>query len=232
LHAIGIDAVAVTGDGGRGWPARAPYGRVQGTYAVRRIPAAWIEQTRPGGLIVVPWGTRYANVNAVVRLRVDADGSARGRFTRLVEFMLDRRQRATWPAHEEYLPGGAWPATVRESETTLSLDELSAAEFVIGLRLPDIAHTVSLDDQGTTAVWLYGLTDRSWAVAFFCQDGCTEFDVLQDGPRSLWDEVEGACRWWEREDRPSETRFGLTAGPDGHRIWLDSPDRIISPTGM
>ncbi|GAA4632285.1 methyltransferase domain-containing protein [Actinoallomurus vinaceus] len=231
FSAIGIDAVVVTGDGGQGRPVNAPYDRVQSTYAVRRVPAAWIEQTRPGGLIVVPWGTRYANVNAVARLRVDADGAARGRFTRLVEFLLDRRQRTTSPAHEEYLPGGAWPATVRESGTTLPLDELSAAEFVIGLRVPDIAHTVSVDDQGTALFWLHGLTDRSWAVAFFCQDGRTEFDVLQDGPRSLWDEVEAACRWWEREHRPAATRFGLTAGPDGHQVWLDSPDRIVSLAG-
>lgn len=52
----------------------------------------WVEQTRPGGLIVVPWGTRWTNTAAVARLRV-ADDMAMGWFTRPVEFMLDRGQR-------------------------------------------------------------------------------------------------------------------------------------------
>lgn len=232
LEAIGTDAAVVVGDAGKGWPEDGPYDRVHGTFAVHQVPTAWLQQARPGGLIVVPWGTRYGNLNAVARLRVDADGTAGGRFTRLVEFMLDRRQRAPWPAHETYLPDGEWPAGVRESETTLSFDELSMAEFVVGLCVPDITYTLSRDDQGTTGVWLYGLKDRSWALVSFCQDGCREFDVLQDGPRSLWDEVEAACRWWEGEQRPDVTRFGLTVGPDSHRIWLDSPDRVVSPTGV
>ena len=45
----------ITGDGADGYPPGAPYDRVHSTCAVAQIPHAWIEQTRPGGLIVTPW---------------------------------------------------------------------------------------------------------------------------------------------------------------------------------
>ncbi|MEV4117085.1 hypothetical protein [Nonomuraea sp. NPDC049695] len=45
----------ITGDGLAGCPERAPYDRVHVTADVSRIPRAWIEQTRPGAMIVLPW---------------------------------------------------------------------------------------------------------------------------------------------------------------------------------
>jgi protein-L-isoaspartate O-methyltransferase len=228
LRAVGLPALVVAANGDDGWPGGAPYDRIQGTFAVRGIPAAWVEQTRPGGLIVVPWGTRYSNVNAIARLTVAGDGTASGRFTRLAEFMLDRQQRGTWPDHEEYLPGGEWPDDRRESQTTLTAEELAGAEFVIGLQVPDIVHAVSEEDDGSAAVWLYGLTDRSWAAVSWCTDGCTEFDVFEGGLRDLWREVETAYRWWTGAGQPDETRFGLTVSPEGQRVWLDFPERVVS----
>ncbi|MFE2523372.1 hypothetical protein ACFXEL_03980 [Streptomyces sp. NPDC059382] len=43
------------GDRNAGRQAAAPYDRVIATYAVDDVPWAWIEQTRPGGCLVVPW---------------------------------------------------------------------------------------------------------------------------------------------------------------------------------
>lgn len=47
-----------------------PYDRILVTVGIRRVPTAWIEQTRPGGVILAPWGTTYGNADAVVRLEV------------------------------------------------------------------------------------------------------------------------------------------------------------------
>jgi protein-L-isoaspartate O-methyltransferase len=224
LADAGWAPTVVTGDGAGGWAGRAPYDRVLATAGVRDVPAAWVAQTRPGGVIVVPWGTAYSQQDAIARLVVGEDGVASGRFTGPAGFMKLRGQRGVWPAHEDYLPGGRWPARVRESATTLGLDEVTGAvEWFVGLRVPRVVHTVHVGDDGTTTLLLYGLTDRSWAAVFFCADGCREFLVYQDGPRDLWDEVAAAVRWWTGRGRPDVTRFGMTVSAGGQVVWLDSP---------
>ncbi|MFC4032125.1 methyltransferase domain-containing protein [Streptomyces polygonati] len=56
LRAADIAVDVQVGDGAEGWPEGAPYDRVLATYAVERVPWAWVAQTRPGGRIVTPWG--------------------------------------------------------------------------------------------------------------------------------------------------------------------------------
>ncbi|MDH6579812.1 methyltransferase domain-containing protein [Kitasatospora sp. MAP5-34] len=50
----GVFPTLVVGDGLTGWPAGAPYDRIHSTAAVQHVPLPWLEQTRPGGLIVTP----------------------------------------------------------------------------------------------------------------------------------------------------------------------------------
>src|SRR5690625_874242 len=42
LASAGFAPLVVTGDGTQGWSARAPFGRVISTQAVKRVPSAWI----------------------------------------------------------------------------------------------------------------------------------------------------------------------------------------------
>jgi hypothetical protein len=161
---------------------------------------------------------------------VAGDGTASGPFTRGAGFMKLRAQRGTFPVHDEYLPGGEWPDDARESETTLTLEELTGpVEFAIGVRTHQITHTLHTGSDGTTTLLLYSTApgDRSWAAVFFCADGCTEFLVYSGGPRNLWDEVEAAYQWWTEAGRPETKRFGLTTGRDGEQVWLDEPSNPI-----
>jgi len=228
LAAAGYHPTVVTGDGAAGDESSAPYDRVQATYAVRRIPPAWIEQTRPGGLIVAPWVTPFTHIGAVARLTVTTPGHASGRFTRPAEFMHSRPERITWPDHADYVPPGSWPADTAESTTVISHDDLwgsacGIAEFVIGAMVPDVVATVNDGADDGRVAWLYSLTCRSWAVVFFDEDELSE--VYQGGGRRVWDEVEQAYFWWLGWGRPGLGRLGMTVGPDGQRVWLDSPDR-------
>jgi protein-L-isoaspartate O-methyltransferase len=226
---VGIRPKAVTGDGLLGYPPRAPYDRVLVTCGLRRIPYAWVEQTRPGGVILAPWGTDYSPQDASARLTVAGDGkSATGPFRGPVQFMKARSQRLAWPRHDEYVTD--WPGEAA-STTALTSDDLVGAafggvDFVLGLLVPECAHTVHTE-SGRGVAWFYGLGDRSWAVVRWA--GGTSAEVYQSGARRLWDEVEAAWHWWDGQGRPDVDRFGLTVSADGQRIWLDSPDNPLPP---
>lgn len=231
LIAVGAPVRMVIGDGRDGAAIDAPYDRVIATVGVRSIPAAWIAQTRPGGLIVAPWGTRYGNGDALVRLTVAGDGTALGNFVRPLEFMKVRSERTAWPNLADRLPA-SFPDGLEPSGTDVTLDGLRGekwgpTEFVIGLAVPDCAHA-ELADGNVTSVWFYGLTDDSWATVTF--DGQQAVSVYQGGSRRLWDEVESALRWWESAGRPGLERFGLTADGYGETPWLDEPANRVPQT--
>jgi protein-L-isoaspartate(D-aspartate) O-methyltransferase len=55
LAAAGYDRVTVIeGDGGDGWPAGAPYDRIELTVGAADIAPNWVEQLKPGGILVLP----------------------------------------------------------------------------------------------------------------------------------------------------------------------------------
>lgn len=55
LHAAGNDKIQVVqADGSNGWPAGAPYDRIELTVGTADIAAAWFDQLTPGGILVVP----------------------------------------------------------------------------------------------------------------------------------------------------------------------------------
>lgn len=233
LVRFGTHVRVVHGDGLIGCPDAAPYDRIVATCGLRSVPYAWVEQCRPGGVIVAPWGTHFGNADAVVRLVVAEDGrSASGRFTGPVEFMKLRAQRPPAVEHSAYVPNGVGEAA--ESVSTVPEDHFVADRFspqhlAMGAQLLDSVHVVADKREGARPVWFYGLGDRSWACVMF-RDGDTA-RVWQSGPRRLWDEAYAALRWWEGHDRPGFDRFGLTVDRDGERVWLDTPDQLVRPAG-
>ncbi|MFI6583118.1 methyltransferase domain-containing protein [Embleya sp. NPDC050493] len=228
LHAHGLHPTVVTGDGLLGYPPAAPYDRILATAGLREIPYAWVEQTVPGGVIVAPWGTRLTNADHVVRLVVADDGrSASGRFTTPVEFMKVRSQRPDRLDQAAYLPDG-FPGDAAVSVTTLTV---RAAGFEDAIRHPfmavaalSVGDCVLLVDRrgAAVSVWLYGLSDRSWAAALL-DDATPESVVYQSGSRRLWEELEAAYRWWTGAGGPTADRFGLTIDRRGEYTWLDVP---------
>ncbi len=136
LDAAGWHPRVVVGDGAKGHAGNAPYDRVLATVGLREVPGAWIEQTRPGGLIVAPWGTHYTHADAVVRLVV-RNGTASGRFARPVEFMKLRTQRLSLPPHGAYVPAGGGDGGADASVTGITESEFitppySALRFALG----------------------------------------------------------------------------------------------------
>ncbi|MEU0808006.1 methyltransferase domain-containing protein [Streptomyces sp. NPDC005970] len=203
----------VAGDGECGWADGAPYDRVLCTASLHRVPFAWVEQTRPGGLIVTPWKTTL-QPHGMACLRVSEDGgSASGHFGRPMSFMdLRGQRRPEFPLKDVYT-AESWDES-RDSRTDLDLsflDDNFHARFALGLRLPG----VHADWEGDA--WWFATAD-SWA---YVRDG----GVQQWGPRDLFAEVEGAYQWWRAAGQPELYEFGLTVTADQQVAWHADPDR-------
>ncbi|MGW5417115.1 protein-L-isoaspartate O-methyltransferase family protein [Actinomadura geliboluensis] len=81
----------VNRDGEQGAPERAPFDRVIATAAARTIPYTWVEQTRDGGRLVVPYsGPECAGALLVLDI---AGGTATGRAVGDAFFMPLRGQK-------------------------------------------------------------------------------------------------------------------------------------------
>jgi protein-L-isoaspartate(D-aspartate) O-methyltransferase len=221
LEKAGSKATVITGDGTVGYPDAAPYERVMATVGARTVPYSWVEQTRPGGRIVVPFVSRFYR-QAFLRLDVSTDGSASGKFDGSASFMRLRDQQddeAIWRI------GDVDDASVtRTRRYPIEPFEEFEAGFAVGLLLPDWVMGRRKEDGGTI-LRMSHLSSGSWATVTPKGDG--EYEVLHEGPRRLWEELDAACRWWVDAGRPDHRRFGLTVTKEGQDAWLDSPDQIV-----
>jgi len=227
LQSAGFVPLAVVGDGAAGFPMEARYDRVIATCSIGRVPYAWVEQTKPEGVIVAPWGPTYGG-EAIVRLNVHADGTASGRFLGSSAFMRLRAQRTERKHVREYLKGKPWPADGIRSTTALSPDDVGHWHimFAIGAQVADAFPWMESYKDGSYTLWLRDTAVMSWATVDF-EKYRTEFEVVQSGPRKLWDEVEKAYGWWDAQGRPGFDRFGLAVSAEGEAVWLDEPKNPV-----
>ncbi|MER6300237.1 methyltransferase domain-containing protein [Kitasatospora sp. NPDC001539] len=227
LASLGYAPTVVCGDGRLGWAPGQAYDRVVATCSVRRIPPAWIAQTRTGGTILAPWDSPWI-CGGLVQLTVGDDGSAAGRYSPDSAFMLMRTQRPDLLLFRDVVHDDHQP-----TESVTTLDPWSVADagvetqFALGLRLGDLWYAWHHDpevDGVATRLWVATTDGTSWAAVDW--DGTEDagrYTVWQHGPRRPWDEVEAAYQWWLDNGRPGPCRFGLTVRPDGeHRAWLDT----------
>ncbi|MFJ1596847.1 protein-L-isoaspartate(D-aspartate) O-methyltransferase [Streptomyces sp. NPDC088261] len=230
LQGVGFAPLAVVADGALGYRQNAPYDRVVATCSVGSIPHAWVEQTRPEGVIVAPWGPTYGG-EGVVRLVVGDDGTASGRFIGSSAFMRMRDQRTRRRHVRDYLNGQDWPAGGIVTTTELSPESVGEWQvmFALGVQVPDAFPWAETYDDGSYTLWLRDTAVTSWATVDYTKDRAV-FDVVQSGPRKLWEEVETAFRWWEAQDRPSFDRFGLTVTAESEVVWLDEPENAVPRT--
>ncbi len=224
LADAGYAPLVVTGDGAEGYAPEAPYDRITCTASVRAIPRPWIDQTRPGGVILTPWGTDYGD-DALTRLEVHEDRSASGRCGINVAFMRVRHQRRDFlePAADE-LDIAETTQTTRDGHELFEMVTFTRAAFTIGLRVPSCYFTVEDLDHDHRRIELHDVRSHSWSRVTLVR-GQDPWTVHQYGPRRLWDEVDAAYIWWRDAGKPTPDRYGLTVTPDGtHTVWIDAPD--------
>ncbi|MFC6082738.1 methyltransferase domain-containing protein [Sphaerisporangium aureirubrum] len=218
LKSAGHSPRLVVGDGAVGWADGAPYDRVHVTCGVRDMPHSWVRQTRPGGVIVVPWTPRWQGGHLTVLIAV-GDGTATGRFHGGVDFMLLRSQRRDLPRLE---------GDYRRSSTYLDPRRVvrspSGAHIAVAGLVPDVygAHADQAGGEFHLSLW----SEESDAQVHYAPD-YKRVAVLQRGSRDLWDEMAGAYLRWVSWGAPGRERLGLTVTPEGDYVWLDSPEHPI-----
>jgi len=221
LAKIGYRPVLGAVDGSGGLPDHAPYDRIIATCSVAAIPREWIEQTAPGGLILVDVEGQLSAGNLVLLRRGD-EPVAEGKF-------LDWYGRFMALRHDAASVGQSWPTVDRSGgeERSTAVDPVAldgGFRLLAQFRLPPgTLHTLTVDDGTPTATCLTN-RDGSWCAVDRAADESGRYRVHHAGPQDLWADVEHAHDEWATMGAPAWRRFGLTATPITQRVWLDNPD--------
>jgi protein-L-isoaspartate(D-aspartate) O-methyltransferase len=86
LESLGYRNVTVrAGDGRRGWPEQAPFDIVLAAAAPETVPAALVEQLRPGGRLIIPSGPAHGQ--ELLRIVKDESGRTRTEVAAAVRFV-------------------------------------------------------------------------------------------------------------------------------------------------
>ncbi|MGW5231823.1 ATP-grasp peptide maturase system methyltransferase [Streptomyces nodosus] len=210
LGRLGTFPTLLTGDGLLGDEGAAPYDRIIATCAVRTVPSAWLEQTRPGGQVLTTVGG-WLNASELVRLTVQEDGTASGPVLGgQVSFMLARPHLPP--------PLGLLPdlSAGRERETVIGADVLSdwTTRFVAQFAMPAAQHLMLKQGRHDEDV-LVDVETGSWA-ALHDEDG--RWIVRQGGPTPLWDVFEECLGRWHAAGTPAVEEATVRVTPEAQSL--------------
>ncbi|MFV2172547.1 methyltransferase domain-containing protein [Actinomadura sp. LOL_016] len=205
-------------DGALGCAGRAPFERVVATVAFERVPYAWVEQVRPGGVILAdvrPRGMTWAG--ALARLDVDEDGSACGPLVSCTWGFMSARAGVGRPGIPEVVHIDATSVRSRASEVGAEALNAPGLSLLVWHRLPGVNAFPDADGVQITT------PDGSWAQASTNRPARVEYG----GPADIWEQVEEAHAWWVAHGRPGVDDFGLTVGAEGQRLWFGEPGAVV-----
>ncbi|MEV6158475.1 methyltransferase domain-containing protein [Nonomuraea sp. NPDC052129] len=225
LGEAGAHPHLLVGDGAEGCLDRAPFDRVHVTCGIHTLPYAWIEQCRPGAVIVAPYCPGFG-ANHALQLTVLPDGTAQGGFPGFASYMMMRSQRTTYPPKPD-------AASLHQQSTRVDPRTIACAPPGATLAIAALTGLhlrTKKQDGGRFKAWLTNPADPAERAMIAWRPGDEVYPVVQVGERPVWDEAVDAYFRWVRSGRPGRTRFGMTVTPDGHSIWLDAPDNVLRRT--
>lgn len=208
------------GDGQNGYPTGDPFDRIIATCSVPSIPAAWIEQTKPGGIIVTD--VALGIEGGLVRLAVDEKQRALGHFTGTTgRFMAARNDTRAYP-HSERAPYAPEKDTRPTTVTAADIRAHYPFRLLLAVHLPGAELVYHVDDTSGGMSLQIQQTDGSWARAPLTGDHTQT--VTYGGSPELWQQAEAAWKWWNDSGRPPQDRFGYVREPDGRASVWHIPD--------
>jgi methyltransferase of ATP-grasp peptide maturase system len=217
LAILGYAARLLTANGLEGLSEHAPYDRIIATCATTRVPAAWIHQCRPGGVVLANIGL------GVMPLRVaDDGGSATGAALRTTASFVPARAGNAPPNLSATAALALREGESRTEPATVTTD-LHDEDFLAWLQIavPGLTR-VAIKHEGGPFNYLFAAHDRSWALGI--REPGQPGQVRQGGPRDLWPAIAEARDRWVAAGHPPHWRLGLTVDTSGaHRLWVDQP---------
>lgn len=217
LARAGFSPHVVVADGAEPVATDRPFDRVHVTCGVYDTPYTWITQTRPGGVIVMPWSRNHR----VVRLIVHDDGTATGTFHDKCGFMPLRSQR---PSQQGGIPDDEREREVHPDVVHRLLSTSPGWEMCLMERVGDTPFHTQRGEDGSFVVLTDVPSGTSLARVHLTSAGAR---VTQRGPRNLWDEAERAYDMWTDWGCPGIERFGMAVTPTTQYMWLDDPDHPV-----
>lgn len=215
LDRAGYHPHLVVGDGLAGAPERAPYDRIIATCSLRHVPTAWIEQSKPGTVILVTL-SGWLGGTGLAKLTVTGPDSAEGGFLPGYVSFMPARAHTPEPVLVPDLTG---PTTSRSTAVGSGIiSTYGTAQLVVQLALPDAQH-LQLGLGAELPEDLLVLADGSYAAVSREADHWT---VRQGGPQRPWDQVEAAVLGWREAGEPEIDRFTIEVTPDEQTVRLPS----------
>lgn len=231
LTCAGYQPMLAAADGVNGLPEHAPYDRVIATCCVQYVPPAWIEQLRPGGMLLADIKGAMAAGN-LAALRRRGEPVVEGRFcVKWGGFMSMQHQLGIAPG-EAPPPAGDRAERLTDLSPQTVHQQHEPFPLVAQLSLPagtELQLCGADPDQATRLV----AADGSWCDVAHQAEPDGRFRVAEGGPHRLWRIVEHAHGRYAELGEPSWERFGVTASASEQRVWLDHPDGEVNwPVSM
>jgi methyltransferase of ATP-grasp peptide maturase system len=229
LGSAGYCPTLAVGDGLDGYDAAAPYDRVVATCSVRHVPAAWIQQTRPGGSILTTL-TGWLDASAgLVRLEVTGRGHAEGQFLGTTDSFMPARPHDRPPLPDELFD---WlsDSPTDERATPIGPEVLDqtidwTSPYIAQLAIPGAQPIGISEGDGPMINYLIDVGHRAFAALIPQPDH--SWRVRTAGPVDLWERVETALSNWERVGRPSIGTFSLQISPEAQRVHASGSGALM-----
>ncbi|MGH3567581.1 MAG: methyltransferase domain-containing protein [Pseudonocardia sp.] len=226
LAAVGYRPTLAAVDGTAGLAEHAPYDRIIATCSVDAIPSTWIEQLRPGGIILADVEGPLGAGNLVTLHKPSTELLVEGRFLPWWGRFMRLRPTAG-PSTGATRPRRTADEPV-SGKTDVDPAELDTAfRFLAQLFLPygtsqSLIPSPDLSRPIATSLVAH---DGSWCQVDREPGADDRRALTYAGTQRLWDRVEVAWSQWTEHGQPAWSAFGLTATPHQHTVWLGDPAR-------
>ncbi|HSA52520.1 MAG TPA: ATP-grasp peptide maturase system methyltransferase [Yinghuangia sp.] len=223
LEKAGFSTWAVTGDGLLGNPHRAPFDRLIATCAVRRIPYAWVRQTKPGGVVLATVGPgAWSYGTGLVKLTMREDGTAQGRIIGRSSF-IPARAEAPVPLSGDLTARAAYVDTERRTALSPAVLEQWMPAFLAQLTAPGVQFVRACSGDGRATTYLFDTRRESFAAL---SEGGEEWIVRQGGPVAIWDAIEAAVTAWHNAGEPDVSAVRLTVTAKAHTYSIEGDSAL------
>ena len=221
---IGVGVTVHTGDGLQGYAPGAPYDRILVTGSTQVVPLPWLEQIRPGGIILM---NLIGEMGACAFLKIvkkEAGLAAHGRFLSGSEFM-ELHEAGRYPHRRATLVGQYVPRPItahvesRRTEFDFSLLWDRRLDFALQLAFPQMSFASvyvnpmcpCLIDRASDTMLLFRPTDEE------------RFQVEVRGVSALWDRVLAVYRQWMGLGQPGVNAYHLHIDTEGNQVVTLAP---------